>query len=40
MMQAQAQVHTGKRRVDGAEVDGGPHEYIARMGLKIIQGKL
>lgn len=37
-LKSQAQVHTGKRLVDGAEVDEGPHEYIARMGLKIIQG--
>lgn len=39
-VKAQAQVHNGKRRVDGSEVDEGPHEYIARLGLKLITGKL
>ena len=39
-VKTQALVHTGKRLVDGAEVDEGPHEYIARLGLKIIQGEI
>lgn len=30
-------VHTGKRLVDGVEVDEGLHELFARLGLKIIQ---